>query len=65
MRSSHSKAKVSDKPNSKAIKEFKALINMTMMRANRNVQISAGGFFIMNFETYLNVSVVIVCCDVS
>jgi hypothetical protein len=58
-----SKAQYPCKANSKAVKEFKALINMTMIRAKRNVQISAGGFFIMNFETYLNVSAVIVCSE--
>jgi hypothetical protein len=59
----NSKTQVPDKPNSEATKEFKALIIMTMIRAKRNVHISAGGFFIMNFETYLNVSVVIVYSD--
>jgi hypothetical protein len=42
--------------NPKISKTFKALMNMTMMRAERVVEISAGGISTMSYETFMTVS---------
>lgn len=40
----------------KVLKEFKATMQVTMMRASRKVKISAAGIVTMCFETFMNVS---------
>lgn len=46
----------SDNSNRHTLREFKALMQMTMVRADRSIEISAGGFVSMSYDTFLNVS---------
>jgi hypothetical protein len=42
--------------NKKKLREFNSMVQLTMMRANRSIKISAGGFTNMSFETFMSVS---------
>lgn len=46
----------SDNSNRHTLREFKALMQMTLVRADRSIEISAGGFVSMSYDTFLNVS---------
>jgi 7tm Odorant receptor len=41
--------------NRKDLKQLKHILTLTMMRANRPIKISAGGFMTINFETFMMV----------
>lgn len=43
-------------PNKKALKEFKMLIQLTMIRAQRPFKISVGGFTSISYQTFFMVS---------
>jgi hypothetical protein len=46
----------SSSSNRSVVKEFSSLMQITMMRANKPIKLSAGGFTTMSFQTFMSVS---------